>query len=175
MKTMTGRILSLVVLIMLLFLPVSSALAGNVPIEAVEGATVDLSKYDIIHPTELQVKTTDKNMITSGKAIAGSAVYIKLYGTSDLNKKSFNLEKLPKDDQYILLSEETVVTGNMGFFQKQLTLVGGINKIEIKFADENIAPVNIIVYVQEKASGTTAQKQEAPKQIKISNVKPLLK
>lgn len=152
---------------LILFLSATQVFA-DVPIKSVKGATVDLTKYDIIHPTEVTLSTTDKNMIVNGKAIPGSKVTIEHFGTSDLNKKSYDLDNLPPSKEYLSLLKEDLKTGNMGFFQKQLVLVGGVNKIKLVFEDKNIAPVEIIIHVTEKDEATD-------KEIKITNVKPLLK
>ena len=44
------------------------------------------------------------------------------------------------------LDTDSVISGNMGFFQKQLDLVRGINKINIDFGVEGVANKEIIVY-----------------------------
>lgn len=50
----------------------------------------------------------------------------------------------------------------MGFFDKQLDLVTGINKIIIKFEAEGIAPIEIIVFVK------TPENTNIPKDIKFT-------
>ncbi|NLY10066.1 MAG: hypothetical protein GXZ11_09320 [Tissierellia bacterium] len=164
------RFTGLILLLILLILPVSSVFAVGVPIEAVKGANVDLSKYEIIHPTELTLTTSEKNLMVSGKAVSGTKVTIKLFGTSDAKKKHYDLNKLPPKEEYILLQEDIQKSGNMEFFQKQLVLVNGVNKIQLTFEDTRIAPVEILVYVSENTANDTVNKE-----IRISNVKPLLK
>ena len=68
------------------------------------------------------------------------------YGTTDLTRRNFNLDNLPLAEDYILIHTDSVISGNMGFFQKQLDLVRGINKINIDFGVEGVANKEIIVY-----------------------------
>ena len=93
--------------------------------------------------------------LINGKAPANTPINIKLYGTTDLTKKNFNLNKLPGRRDYVEVSSETVYAGNLGFFQRQQDLVMGINKVEINFGAEGVKPIEIIIYVYEKAPSVT--------------------
>ncbi len=155
----------------ILLIPMSTAYAGEIQVEAVEGSDVDLSKYEIIQPSKTTVSTADKNLLVSGRSVSGTEVIIELYGTSDLTKKTYNLANLPADEDYILLLTEAIETGNMGYFQKQLVLVNGVNKIIVDFEHEEIIPTKILVYVYDKM----APNQQIVKEVQISNIKPLLK
>lgn len=165
------KIFNWILILLIVILPISTARAGNIEIQAVEGANVDLSQYEIIKPVAAKVSTPDKNLLVSGKAVPGSEVIIELYGTSDLTKKTYNLTNLPLEEDYILILEEAIKTGNMGYFQKQLILVNGVNKVIIDFAEEGIIPVKILAYAYDKQTRTSSVVRE----IQISHVKPLLK
>ena len=103
-------------------------------------------EYDIIKPEKNSYSSSEKVVLINGKAPSGTEVTIEIYGTTDLTRRSFNLDNLPLEEDYILINTEAVVSGNMGFFQKQLDLVRGINKIVIKFGVEGIGNKEIIVY-----------------------------
>lgn len=111
----------------------------------------DGKKYEITNPEKMSYSTEDKVALINGKAPAKTSIEIKIYGTTDVTKKNFNLDKLPTEKDYIEIFAETIKSGNMGIFQKQLDLVIGINKIIIDFNIEGEAPKEIIVYVYEKA------------------------
>lgn len=97
----------------------------------------------------------DKIALINGKAPARTPIKIKIYGTTDLTKKNFNLNKLPSDQDYIEIFNETIRSGNMGFFQKKLDLVLGINKIILDFSIDGESPKEIIIYVYDKAPTLT--------------------
>lgn len=123
---------------------------------------VDISKYQVTLPEKLAYSTEDKVTFIHGIAPAGTSIIIEVYGTTDLTRKNFNLLKLPADDDYIEIFTDTIKSGNMGFFDKQLDLVTGINKIIIKFEAEGIAPIEIIVFVK------TPENTNIPKDIKFT-------
>ena len=112
---------------------------------------VDTSKYEVLSPTKSSFSITDKVYLINGKAPTGTDVTIDVYGTTDLTKKNFNLEHLPSEDDYIEIFSEIVTSGNMGFFQKQIDLVMGINKIVITFDVEDISPMEFIILVYDKS------------------------
>lgn len=137
--------------------------------------TVDASKYEILKPEKLTYSTEDKVILIIGKAPSGAEVVIDHYGTrnTDLTKNTFNLDKLPTEKDYVLILSDKVVSGNMGFFQKQTDLVKGINKIDIDFGVEGVEPAEIIVYVYERirpGSGIRINRDS-----RVSEVLPLLK
>jgi len=108
--------------------------------------TASSIEYDIIKPEKKIYSSSEKVVLINGKAPSGTEVTIEIYGTTDLTRRTFNLDHLPLEEDYILISTDSVVSGNMGFFQKQLDLVRGINKIIINFGVEGIANKEIIVY-----------------------------
>lgn len=121
-----------------------------IKITAKSNAIVDTNRYEIITPEKSTHSTEDKNFLLNGKAPSGSEIKIEVYGTTDLTKRSFNLTKLPQEKDYIQVFDESITSGNMGFFQKQLELVMGINKIIIKFENKDLMPIEMIVYVYDK-------------------------
>ena len=137
---------------------------------------VDASKYEILNPEKSSYATEEKVVLINGKAPSGTEVTIDVYGTTDIaidgttntGRKNFNLDKLPAEDDYILLATEKVSSGNMGLFQKQMDLVKGVNKVVINFDVEGIDPVEIIVYVYNRSRIVT---REAIK----TTILPLLK
>lgn len=124
-------------------------------VEATNKSNIELKadgkKYEITQPEKLSYSTESKIALINGKAPAKTSISIKIYGTTDITKKNFNLDKLPTDKDYIEIFTETIKSGNMGLFQKQLDLVMGINKIIIDFNVVGEEPKEIIVYVYDKA------------------------
>lgn len=112
---------------------------------------VDGKKYEITKPEKMSYSTEDKIALINGKAPVKTSITITVYGTTDITKRNFNLEKLPTDKDYVEIFTETIKSGNMGLFQKQLDLVMGINKIIIDFNVEGEEPREIIVLVYDKA------------------------
>ncbi len=147
--------------------------ASNIGITTKSNVTMDLSKYEILTPEKSSYSTENKNLQLNGKAPSGSEIKIEVYGTTDLTKRSFNLTKLPSEKDYIQVINEVVTSGNMGFFQKQVELVMGINKVIIDFGLKDVNPVEIIIYVYDKSMAQGAI--NTTKEIRISNLIPLSK
>lgn len=111
-------------------------------------SNVDLSKYQVLNPEKEAFSTDDKLVFVNGKAPSGTEIQIKLFGTTDLTRKNFDLLRLPSTEDYIEVFSETVIAGNMGFFDQELELVTGINKILIDFGVEGVPNRVIIVFVK---------------------------
>lgn len=111
---------------------------------------IDISKYEVLNPTKSSFSITDKVYLINGKAPTGTNVIIDIYGTTDLTKKNFNLENLPSEEDYIEIFTETVKSGNMGFFHKQIDLVKGINKIIISFDAKGTSSKEYIIFVYDE-------------------------
>lgn len=130
---------------------------------------VDISKYQVINPEKNPYSTEDKVAFINGKAPSGTSIVIQVYGTTDLTRKNFDLLKLPTEDDYIEVFADTVKSGNMGFFDKQLDLVTGINKIVIDFGVEGVPSVEIIIYVKPPEVGKNT------KEVKLTDIIDILK
>ena len=133
---------------------------------------VDTTKYAIINPEKLSYSSPDKVILINGKAPSGTEIIIDVYGSTDITstRKNFHLDNLPNEKDYILTVTDKVISGNMGLFQKKLDLVKGINKLVIDFGVEGVEPVEIIVYVYDRARTST-------RQARLTSIlpKPLLK
>ena len=137
--------LSLFVLIMVLTIP-------NMPYAAsYSRKNVDKNKYQVNVPEEALSSTGEKVAVVSGIAPEGTSIEIEVYGTTDLTGKKFNLNKLPKDSDYILISSETIKSGSLGF-GKEVELVNGINKIVVIFKVKGEPQEERIIYVYDKDS-----------------------
>lgn len=148
--------------------PVSNATSGStVEAGAKTSVNIDKSKYGLISPEKRAYTSKERVTFINGKAPAETKITIKIFGTTDLTRKNFNLHKLPKKDDYIEFYSDQVIAGNMGFFDKQLDLVSGINKITLNFNVEGVPNIELIVYVQNDLT-------KATKQIKISDLIPLM-
>lgn len=114
------------------------------------------NKYQVKSPEESSL-LTEKVTVVSGRAPEGTDIVIEVYGTADLTGKNYTLTKLPKEEDYLLISSETLKAGELGF-AKEIKLITGINKIVVIFnVEEEIAPVGRIVYVYDKeVAGNTA-------------------
>ena len=123
----------------------------NVFDDTAYASEIDINKYEILNPTRNSFSITDKVYLINGKAPTGTDVTIDIYGTTDLTKKNFNLEQLPLEEDYIEIFTETITSGNMGFFQKQIDLVMGINKVIIDFNVEDILPMEYIILVYDES------------------------
>lgn len=134
---------------------------------------IDTSKYEVLNPTKSSFSITDKVYLINGKAPTGTDVVIEVYGTTDLTKKSFNLDRLPSEGDYIEIFSETVTSGNMGFFQKQIDLVMGINKVVVTFDLEEAISKEYIIFVYDKS--ITESSIIRPKQIRFDGLAPLAK
>lgn len=128
------------------------------------------SKYQVLNPEKSSFSTRNKVILINGKAPTGTEVNIDVYGTTDLTKKSFNLDKLPSEKDYINILSESAKAGNMGFFQKELNLILGINKIIVNFNVEGLEPMEFIVYCYDKTEPGIA----GSKEIKFSEIVPKL-
>lgn len=111
---------------------------------------VDVTKYQIIKPEKRAYSIEEKIDFINGIAPPGTVITIKVYGTTDLTRKNFNLMVLPSEKDYIEIYSDTIVVGNTGAFSKQLELVTGINKIVIHFGVEGVSDEEIIIYVNPK-------------------------
>lgn len=147
--------------------------APTIAITTKSNVTIDLSKYEILTPEKSSYSTENKNLQLNGKAPSGSEVKIEVYGTTDLTKKSFNLTKLPSEKDYIQVINDVVISGNMGFFQNQIELIMGINKVIIDFGLEDVNPIEIIIYVYDKPMAQGAI--NVTKEVKVSNLIPVSK
>lgn len=114
----------------------------------------DLSKYQLINPEDRSYTSKEKVAFINGKAPSGTSITIEVYGTTDLTRKNFNLSKLPTEEDYIEIFSETIEAGNMGFFDKQLDLVTGINRIIVNFNVEAVPSQEIIIFVEHKKAVT---------------------
>ena len=168
---MFKRAMASVLVGLMLLMGTSFSSAAPIYITTKSNVTMDLSKYEILTPEKPLYSTENKNLQLNGKAPSGSEIKLEVFGTTDLTKKSFNLTKLPSEKDYIQVINEVITSGNMGFFQKQIELVMGINKVVIDFGLEGVNPVEIIIYVYDKAVAQVAI--NVTKEIRISNLIPL--
>lgn len=169
---MFKRIIASILLGLILVMGSTFSYAGPIAITTKQNVTMDLSKYEILTPEKALYSTENKNLQLNGKAPSGSEVKIEVFGTTDLTKRNFNLTKLPSEKDYIQVINEVISSGNMGFFQKQIELVMGINKIIIDFGLEDVNPVEIIIYVYDKSVAQGAINNT--REVRISNLIPLL-
>ena len=139
---------------------------------AAPDTTIDKSKYEILNPEKSSFSTSNKVILINGKAPTGTEITIDVYGTTDLTRKNFNLDQLPTEEDYIEIMTDTVKSGNMGFFQKQIDLVLGINKIIITFDVEELSPEELIIYVYDKTKAETEITKA--REAKFSEIVPLL-
>ena len=168
---MFKRAMAIVLVGLMLLMGTSFSSAAPISITTKSNVTMDLSKYEILTPEKPLYSTENKNLQLNGKAPSGSEIKLEVFGTTDLTKNSFNLTKLPSEKDYIQVINEVITSGNMGFFQKQIELVMGINKVVIDFGLEGVNPVEIIIYVYDKAVAQVAI--NVTKEIRISNLIPL--
>lgn len=141
-------IISLFVLIMILTIP-NMGYAAN--------ARRNINNYQVNIPSDPATSTKEKVTLVSGNAPNGTEIVIEVYGTTDLTGKKFNLNKLPNDTDYILISSETIKSGRLGF-AKEVELVNGINKVVVIFKVNGVPQEQRIIYVYDKALAEEAVK-----------------
>lgn len=124
---------------------------GLMSMSSVGHASTGNNRYRVTNPGRTAYSTENKVAFINGQAPAKTSITIKVFGTTDLTRKNFNLNNLPSNSDYIEIFRETITAGNMGFFQKQLDLVSGVNKIVITFHRQGVKPHEIVVYVYDKA------------------------
>lgn len=150
----------------------SYSYATDIVVTAKKNTKVDTSRYEILNPEKSSFSTENKVILINGKAPTGTVVTIDTYGTTDLTKKSFNLDKLPTDKDYIKILTEEVTSGNMGFFQREINLIMGVNKVIINFGVEDLLPVEIIIYVFDKVAAERSINNH--RGLKISEILPMM-
>ena len=153
---MIKRVMASVLVGLMLIMGTSFSYSTPITTTSKSKVTVDLSKYELLTPEKPLYSTENKTLQLNGKAPSGSEIKLEVFGTTDLTKKSFNLTKLPSEKDYIQIIDEVITSGNMGFFQKQIELVMGINKIIIDFGLEGVNPIEIIIYVYDKSVAEVA-------------------
>lgn len=142
----------------LAFSTVSNASGGTTANPEIKsGVNIDKSKYEVLNPEKRAYTSKDRVTFVNGKAPSGTRISIKVYGTTDLTRKNFDLHTLPKAEDYIESYTDEVISGNMGFFDKQIDLVSGINKIILNFNVEGVPNVEIIVFVQSSMTKNAEQ------------------
>ena len=109
-----------------------------------EAASGPKSRYQVNTP-EAKMSTTKNKVLVSGKAPAGTTVTIDVFGAIDLLGENFNLAKLPKDKDYILISSQNIKSGPVGFGE-EVQLIKGVNKIIVTFDTKGVGSVQKIVY-----------------------------
>lgn len=142
-------IISLFVLIMVLTIP-NMGYAASARENTNNG-------YQVNIPSDAATSTKEKVTLVSGSAPSDTEIVIEVYGTTDLTGKKFNLNKLPKDTDYILISSETIKSGRLGF-AKEVELVNGINKVVVIFKVNGVPQEQRIIYVYDKALAEEAVK-----------------
>lgn len=153
---MIKRVMASVLVGLMLIMGTSFSYSTPITTTNKSKVTADLSKYELFTPEKPLYSTENKTLQLNGKAPSGSEIKLEVFGTTDLTKKSFNLTKLPSEKDYIQTIDEVITSGNMGFFQKQIELVMGINKIIIDFGLEGVSPIEIIIYVYDKSVAEVA-------------------
>ncbi len=142
-KGMFKRTLASLMIIMAVLGFASFAHASNV---TTGNAITTRADYEVIKPERSIYSSSERVVLINGRAPSGTEITVELYGTTDLTRRSFNLDRLPSPGDYILIKSESVTSGNLGFFQKQMDLVRGINKVVIDFGVDGVEDKEFIVY-----------------------------
>lgn len=126
----------------------------------------------VLSPSKSCFSTRNKAILISGKAPSGTTITIDVYGTTDLTRKNFNLDKLPTDNDYVLINSESVKAGNLGFYQRQMDLSNGINKIIVNFENQD-SKMEFIVYFYDR--DVTESMINRTRDVKVTEMVPILK
>src|SRR5690554_3645174 len=136
-RTLASLMIMMAVLGFASFAHASTVTTGN--------AISTRTDYEIIKPEKEIYSSSERVVLINGRAPSGTEITVELYGTTDLTRRSFNLDRLPAHEDYILIKSDSVTSGNLGFFQKQMDLVRGINKLVIDFGVEGVEDKEFIV------------------------------
>lgn len=109
---------------------------------------VDISKYQVSVPKEDSSSSNKKTALVSGTAPKDTSIVIDHYGAVDLTGKDYSLAKLPNDDEYVLISSQTIKSGQIGFGE-EIELIMGINKIIVTFNVNGVPTVEKVIYYYE--------------------------
>lgn len=115
------------------------------------------SRYQVITPEKDYSATKKKTVLISGKAPQGTEIIIEVYNAIDLTGKNYSLTRLPKDEDYVLVSSKTIKSGAAGFGE-EIELILGVNKIVVKFNVNGIPSVEKIFYYYEVERAVEALK-----------------
>lgn len=126
----------------------------------------------VLSPSKSSFSTRNKAILISGKAPSGTTITIDVYGTTDLTRKNFNLDKLPTDSDYVLVNSETVKAGNLGFYQRQIDLSNGINKVLVNFQNQE-SNREFIIYLYDR--DITESMINRTRDVKVTEMVPILK
>lgn len=137
-RTLASLMIMMAVLGFASFAHASTVTTGN--------AITTRTDYEIIKPEREIFSSSERVVLINGRAPSGTEVTVELFGTTDLTRRSFNLDRLPAHEDYISIAKESVTSGNLGFFQKQMDLVSGINKLVIDFGVEGVENEEFIIY-----------------------------
>ena len=137
-RTLASLMIMMAVLGFASFAHASTVTTGN--------AISTRTDYEIIKPEKEIYSSSERVVLINGRAPSGTEITVELYGTTDLTRRSFNLDRLPAHEDYILIKSDSVTSGNLGFFQKQMDLVRGINKLVIDFGVEGVEYKEFIVF-----------------------------
>ena len=132
-------------------------------------ADVVLSKGEIDYPKAVK---PNLQVILTQKACDDYIGHTHVYGTTDLTRKNFNLDKLPTDNDYVLINSESVKAGNLGFYQRQMDLSNGINKIIVNFENQD-SKMEFIVYFYDR--DVTENMINRTRDVKVTEMVPILK
>lgn len=138
-------IISMLIMLIILFAPIM----GHVANANGTGPTIDFDKYQVFAPEEDALATTKKSVLISGKAPAGIEIIIDLYTAIDLTGNNYSLNRLPEEDNYILVSSNTIKSGALGFGE-EIELILGINKLIITFNVKDGPIIERVIYYYEK-------------------------
>ena len=135
--------------LLILIVIISISTAGYTASMSKTKPKVDLSKYQINTPKEDSSPSNKKTVLISGNAPKDTNIVIEVYGAVDLTGKNYTLAKLPKDEDYILISSQTIESGDAGGFGEEVELIMGINKIIITFKVDGVPSEEKIIYYYE--------------------------
>ncbi len=165
-RTLASLMIMIAVLGFASFTHASNITTGN--------AITTRTDYEIIKPERQIYSSSERVVLINGKAPSGTEITVELYGTTDLTRRSFNLDRLPSSDDYISIASEKITSGNLGFFQKQMDLVRGINKLVIDFGVDGVEDKEFIVYKYDIRS-TTDVRLPYTRDRSINNMVPLIR
>lgn len=126
--------------------PISHGASTNYVRRGISARIESNNKYQIISPDKDIFATSEKTVLLSGKAPAGTNITIEAFGTTDMTGKNFNLSNLPNEKDYIRRYSDTIKVGDSELYSRELNLILGVNKIVVTFrnSDDKVVGQKII-------------------------------
>lgn len=112
-----------------------SLFLGIISMTSLVSASMNSNEVTLINPKNKTV-TTNNLVLISGKGAKGTNIKIETYLANLLSNQNVDLNNPPKGG-YVLVVSEDIKIGASGNFARELSLLNGLNRIEVEAVDSN--------------------------------------